>query len=158
MREHKIVRIREMRIEDAAAAAQMEAEIFSRPWTEADFRSSLALQDVYYKVAEHKETGKIVGYCGCYRSFEEGNITNMAVKSSVRRQGIADSLLDAVLECGMQMGIETFWLEVRESNEPAIRLYQKFGFEQVGIRRNFYADPPESARIMQRKESICQRR
>lgn len=139
---------RNMTVEDVAQAARIEKQIFSRPWTEENFRDSLELEATIFVVAQLENSGEIVGYCGCYQSFEEGNITNVAVKADVRRQGIACGVIQKVLELGKTRGISTFVLEVRVSNYAAIALYEKMGFRSVGIRKNFYVAPVEDAGIM----------
>lgn len=136
-----------MQESDAESMAQIERQIFSRPWTKQNFLESYALADTFYLVAEDEE-GRLAGYCGCYQSFEEGNISNVAVTPDRRRCGIGDALIFRLLENGKERGITTFSLEVRVSNEPAIRLYEKHGFVTEGVRRRFYADPVEDAGIM----------
>ena len=125
--------IRSMRAEDAAKVASLEAEIFSQPWSENAFWDSLCLPDTIFLVAE--ESGVIQGYIGMYLAADEGEITNVAVDPACRRRGIGEGLLTEILE-------------VRVSNEGAIRLYEKQGFSSVGIRRGFYEFPREDARIM----------
>lgn len=139
---------RNMIQEDIEQMVLIENEIFSRPWTKENFQDSLGLKDTIFIVAQEKESGEIVGYCGCYQSFDEGNITNVAVKKSARRQGIAKGMLEEVLKIGRSRDICNFVLEVRVSNLPAITLYEKMGFKTVGIRKDFYVDPLENAWVM----------
>lgn len=139
---------RDMTSEDVAQAVDIENQNFSRPWKKEDFLDSLLLADTLFIVAQDEESEEIQGYCGCYQSFEEGNITNVAVKDSVRRQGIAFGMLNAVLEKGRKRGISRFFLEVRVSNLPAIMLYEKLGFQTAGIRKDFYVEPVENAWVM----------
>lgn len=139
--------IRSMTRTDAREMARIEKQIFSRPWREQDFLDSYALSDTIYLVAED-ENNVIVGYCGCYQSFEEGNISNVAVSPERRRCHIADSLIECMFGKGKERGISVFTLEVRVSNEPAIQLYKKHGFEVAGVRKRFYAEPVEDAMIM----------
>lgn len=145
------VKIRPMTEADVVQAVIIEREIFSRPWTEENFRDSLRLENTIYIVAEVEETGEIAGYCGCYQALDEGNITNVAVKMPMRRKGIASALLEEMLHIGLESGIERLVLEVRVSNKNAIALYEKYGFENAGLRRRFYADPVEDAMIMLRR-------
>lgn len=139
---------RNMTQEDIAQAVEIEEQIFSRPWTAENFLDSLKLEDTIFLVAQKEDSDEIVGYCGCYQSFDEGNITNVAVKESARRQGIAYGLVSAVLEQGRRRGIHNFFLEVRVSNMPAITLYEKMGFKTAGIRKDFYVAPVENAWVM----------
>lgn len=139
-------RIRRMEERDVPAAAEIERESISPAWSEQAFRDSLALDCTLLLVAEREQ--KIAGYCCCYRSFEEGEITNVAVRRELRGRGIGEALLRELFRQGAEEGIEAYTLEVRLSNEPATRLYEKLGFESAGIRKNFYELPREDARIM----------
>ena len=95
-----------------------------------------------------KEKEKILGYVGMYICFEEGEITNVAVLKDAQNSGIGKCLLEKAFEEAFVLGVERVVLEVRVSNEPAIHLYQKMGFENVGTRKNFYDFPKEDAFIM----------
>ena len=136
--------IRSMRAEDAAKVASLEAEIFSQPWSENAFLDSLRLPDTIFLVAE----GVIQGYIGMYLAVDEGEITNVAVDPACRRRGIGEGLLTEMKKRATDHKIARIVLEVRVSNEGAIRLYEKQGFSSVGIRRGFYEFPREDARIM----------
>ena len=94
------------------------------------------------------QDGQVAGYCVCYQSFEEGEITNVAVKKELRGQGIAGKLLEKLCSYGKERGLERYILEVRAGNEPAIHLYERSGFTRVGIRKGFYEQPVEDAVIM----------
>ena len=138
--------IRSMRAEDATKVASLEAEIFSQPWSENAFLDSLRLPDTIFLVAE--ESGVIQGYIGMYLAVDEGEITNVAVDPACRRRGIGEGLLTEMKKRATDHKIARIVLEVRVSNEGAIRLYEKQGFSSVGIRRGFYEFPREDARIM----------
>ena len=98
------------------------------------------------------EEDEIVGYCGMYVSFDEGEIPNVAVKSTSRNRGTGEKMLAVLLEMrGSQRGVSSVFLEVRESNGAARRLYGKLGFQEAGIRKNFYEKPREHAVIMWKK-------
>ena len=90
----------------------------------------------------------LVGYCGVWLSFDEGEIMNVAVREEFRRRGCAGRLLEELLSRAKERGASRFILEVRERNLPAIRLYESLGFERAGIRKNFYSDPKENALIL----------
>jgi ribosomal-protein-alanine N-acetyltransferase len=138
--------IRSMMAEDAAKVASLETEIFSQPWSENAFLDSLCLPDTIFLVAE--ESGVIQGYIGMYLAADEGEITNVAVNPACRRRGIGEELLTEMKKRAADHKIARIVLEVRVSNEGAIRLYEKQGFSSVGIRRGFYELPKEDARIM----------
>ena len=123
---------------DIKQVAAIEKEIFSLPWSEKSFLDSLKKENTVYIVAEIKD--EIVAYCGAYISFEEADISNVAVKKNFRRKNVAENMLNK--------GVSDITLEVRETNVPAISLYEKLGFEEAGIRKNFYEKPVENALIM----------
>lgn len=145
------MQIRDMREEDLEQVCAIENQIFSKPWSESDFLSSIRNPQHIYLVAEDK--GTIMGYCGMWGIAGEGQITNVAVDPSFRRQGVAKRLFHVFLERGEQDGLTAFTLEVRTSNLPAIQLYRKFGFEDAGIRKDFYEAPKEDALIMWKQDS-----
>ncbi|MGN1155236.1 MAG: ribosomal protein S18-alanine N-acetyltransferase [Agathobacter sp.] len=137
--------IRRMTFEDVKSVAQIEAECFSMPWSETGFEDSLAREDTVFLVCVDEG---VVGYIGMYLSFEEGEITNVAVTPSYRQRGCGNLLIEAVKKEAKARNAECVILEVRVSNEPAISLYKKNGFEEIGIRKNFYEHPKEDAIIM----------
>lgn len=150
MEETTEILIRKMRPEDAEAAAALEAACFAQPWKEETFRDYAAHPDICYMTAWDK--GRLVGNCGVRNIVGEGEITNVAVAVDYRGQGLARRLMEALLAQGTAMGITDFTLEVRDGNEPAIRLYESLGFVQEGLRRNFYENPKEDARIYWKRD------
>lgn len=138
--------IRKMVLADVEQVSAIETSNFSLPWSEKAFEDAIACKDALFLVAKEKE--KILGYVGMYISFEEGEITNVAVLKDAQNSGIGKSLLEKAFEEAFVLGVERVVLEVRVSNEPAIHLYQKMGFENVGTRKNFYDFPKEDAFIM----------
>ena len=140
-----MIEIRRMRPEDADAAARLEAVCFSHPWSAKAFAQCAADENVCYLMAWEGE--KLVGNCGVRNIAGDGEITNVAVDPACRRQRVGTELMNKLLETGRSMGIEAFTLEVRASNQAAIRLYESFGFLLEGTRRNFYEDPREDALI-----------
>ena len=103
-------------------------------------------KETIYLVAYEKDI--LAGYCGLLQSFDEADITNVAVVEKFRKKGVATELLEQLFLRGYERGIENFTLEVRVGNAPAIHLYEKLGFERSGIRPNFYEKPKEDALIM----------
>ena len=83
-----------------------------------------------------------------YISFEEGEITNVAVSSKYRKHGIGNHLVTAMQRVAKEKNLERMILEVRATNEPALSLYKRKGFTELGIRKNFYEKPTEDAIIM----------
>ena len=138
--------IRKMEARDVSWMARIEQENFSMPWSEKAFMDSLSLEEALFLVAEEED--RVLGYIGIYLSFEEGEITNVSVDSSSRNKGVGSELVEQLKKEAQARGTEKIFLEVRVSNEPAIRLYEKQGFEQVGCRKNFYEKPREDAWVM----------
>jgi [ribosomal protein S18]-alanine N-acetyltransferase len=138
--------IRKMTEADLPEVCAIENETFTDPWSEEDFRNSLLDAKNDYLVVDMD--GQIAGYCGFWGVAGEGDIFNVAVKKEFRRQHIGEAMLKALIEKGVARGITSFTLEVRISNEPAIRLYESLGFERAGVRKDFYTKPKEDAVIM----------
>ena len=144
--------IREMTAADIEAVAQLEAGIFSMPWSAQGFSDTLYREDVLFLVACENE--RLLGYVGVYCTADEGEITNVAVAQSARRCGVGRALLQQLIEKLAQRGIFRIVLEVRVSNEPAVCLYRQEGFAVVGTRKNFYEKPTEDAYVMVREPEV----
>lgn len=147
--------IREMKLSDVPQAVQIEQSSFSLPWSEKSFSDAVADANAVFLVADEHvvnsggdEADIVVGYIGMYLSPPEGEISNVAVAETFRGGGIGGALMAAMQEQAVRLGIEQIFLEVRCSNTPAIRLYEKAGFEEIGVRRNFYDLPREDAKLM----------
>ncbi len=142
--------IREMQVEDLTQVMELEESLFSVPWTKEGFFSFLMRDNTLFLVVE--ENGKILGYCGVLLVLDEGEITNVAVCRQRQREGIGQFLLSGLFLLLRERGIRVLHLEVRESNQTAIRLYERMGFQKDGLRRNYYTDPSEDAVLMTRTE------
>lgn len=138
--------IRSMDSEDARQVAELEKATFSLPWSEKGFLDALQMENNILIVAE--EDSKILGYICMYVSFDEGEITNVVVSPEYRGQGIGSRMMEYIFELARNKSIQRIVLEVRVSNGLAIGLYNKCGFQEVGIRKNFYEKPVEDAAIM----------
>ena len=138
--------IRTMQKGDVAAVAALEAQIFPMPWSAAGFADTLPREDVIFLVAYEQD--ELLGYVGIYCTLDEGEITNVAVAPAARRRGIAWALLTELKQQLACRNVARIVLEVRVSNEPAIRLYEQMGFSVLGVRKNFYEKPTEDAYIM----------
>lgn len=138
--------IRTMQKGDVAAVAALEAQIFSMPWSAAGFADTLPREDIIFLVAYEQD--ELLGYVGIYCTLDEGEITNVAVAPAARRRGIARALLTELKQQLACRNVARIVLEVRVSNEPAIRLYEQMGFSVLGVRKNFYEKPTEDAYIM----------
>ncbi len=140
------IKIRPLQEQDVEELALIQAESFSDPWSANALRELLKKDYCKYLVALSKE--HVIGGCGYTRSFEEADVDNVVVAPDFRNQGVASMLMEELLQQGIADGITAFTLEVRVSNTPAIRLYEKYGFTGEGIRPRFYDKPKEDAMIM----------
>lgn len=130
-----------------SGVALLENECFGEcAWSKNSLKDSLKTDGAQFFVALCD--GQIAGYVGLNTVLDEGYITNVAVKSSYRRQGVADRLIKRLDECMAQLKLSFISLEVRVSNAPAISLYEKNGYKNLGVRKNFYRLPTEDAYIM----------
>lgn len=137
--------IEKMKQKDIEAVAEIEAKVFSMPWSARGFQDALQ-QDTIFVTARQEE--QIVGYCGMYCSLEDGAITNVAVLPEAQNQGIGKRIISGLLKYALEKNMSRIVLEVRISNMAAIKLYEGFGFQKVGIRKGFYEKPIENAAIM----------
>lgn len=141
--------IRRARAEDVDAVAAIEAAAFSNPWHPHTFRSLIHQNRALITVAE-APWGEILGYSVAWWVMEQGELANLAVKEEHRGRGIGAALLDRVLLDLQEAGVESLFLEVRMSNQGALALYRSRGFTQVALRRDYYRNPREDARILVR--------
>lgn len=145
------ITIREMGLEDIKDILIIEKLCFSVPWTEKAFMNELCHNAISkYLVAQYQN--RVIGYVGVWRILDEGHITNVAIHPDYQRRGIASHLLQTLIRVLEEENITKITLEVRASNEPAINLYQQYGFAQEGIRKGYYEDNKEDAVIMWREQ------
>lgn len=147
----KTVKIIPMSAEHLNALASLERICFSRPWSRQMLADELDNQCAAFLVALEPETEKVIGYAGLLVAADEGYITNVAVFPEQRRRGIAGQLLQVFLNFAEANHLAFLTLEVRPSNAAAIALYQGFGFQEVGRRKNYYDLPKEDALILTRR-------
>lgn len=143
-----VVAIRQMKVEDAAAIAEMEHQTFSDAWSEKAILDTLRNPKTICLVAE--KIGKIVGYCIVYTADDEADIARIAVLKESRRFGVASELIHALDVICWENQIQIIMLDVRVSNDDARAFYEKHGFTQDGIRENYYKNPIEDAILMSR--------
>lgn len=144
--------IRQMTEEDVAAVADLEEQNFSRPWSFDAFLKTLS--DENYIVMIAKDTDALLGYCVLLCTGEEADITNVCTAPEARGKGVATDMLAALMDAGRARGVTEFFLEVRESNVPARSLYTKLGFEEIGLRKNYYEEPKEHAVLMKKEDNL----
>lgn len=129
--------------------AELEKICFSDPWSEKSVASELENDLACWLVAVEED--RVAGYVGSQTVMDETDIMNIAVHPDFRRKGIAEELVNALVHRLRNRGSRCLTLEVRASNEPACKLYEKLGFSQIGRRPNYYRNPREDALIL-RKE------
>ena len=134
---------------DLAAIEALERSAFADPWSLQSFESVLAEPAVYFAVARDAADG-VLGYVVAWFVADEGEIANLAVREPTRRRGIGSALLDGALAEGERRGAVNMYLEVRESNDVARRLYTSRGFDEIGRRRRYYRHPVEDAVVLRR--------
>ncbi|MBU0910025.1 MAG: ribosomal protein S18-alanine N-acetyltransferase [Proteobacteria bacterium] len=114
-------------------------------WTAAQFAEELYHSCAWQFVACHGETSRFVGYICCRSVAGEGEILKFTVIQDFRGQGVGNLLLQSALQRMAEEGASRCYLEVRDSNTIARNLYEKFGFRQIGYRRDYYSSPREAA-------------
>ena len=133
-----------MAAEHIPQIALLEKECFSQPWSENALSDELKNENSHFLVASG---GEVMGYIGVQEICGEAYITNVAVFEKYRKLGIGRALLRAACNGAKSRNCEFITLEVRESNQSAIALYESEGFEKAGIRKNFYSSPVENGVI-----------
>ena len=142
------VRIVPMTADHLDDIARLEQICFSRPWSRRMLAEELENQCAAFLVALEPETNKVIGYAGLLVMADEGYITNVAVFPEYRRRGVAEQIIQVFCDFAQGNHLAFLTLEVRPSNAPAISLYNSFGFEEVGRRKNYYHLPREDALIL----------
>lgn len=143
--------VRRADINDVEGIYEIETLCFPDPWTKESLVYEFEENSrAFYVVAELDN--KIVGYAGLWCIFDEGDITNIAVHPDYRRRHIGEMIIKAMLDATCREGIVHYTLEVRPSNEAAISMYSKLGFEVEGRRKEYYANNGEDALIMWRHD------
>jgi len=136
--------LRKMIISDLERVLEIEEGIFSSPWTEEMFIHEIEMHDSFICVSKDEIEGYICGW----NIIDEYHITNVGVDKKFQSKGVASFMLGQLLSMRIETGMRYFFLEVRESNQKAISLYLKFGFEVIGKRKKYYTEPQEDALIM----------
>ena len=145
--------ITNMTSEHVSQVAELEKLCFgTEAWSEKSVASELTNRLSLWLVALDGE--RVSGYVGSQSVLGESDMMNVAVHPDYRRQGIAEKLCLALVEALKEKGNHCLTLEVRASNEPAKALYEKLGFIQVGLRKNYYRNPREDACILRKEWEI----
>ena len=144
-----MMKIELMTADHVPQIAELEKICFNDPWSEKSIASELDNRLSLWLVA--MDGDRVAGYVGSQSVLGETDMMNIAVHPDFRRRGIAEELVMKLVEELKVRGNHSLMLEVRASNEPARNLYEKLGFQQVGLRKNYYRNPKEDACIL-RKE------
>ena len=126
--------------------AELERTCFSSPWSEKALSEEVENEGAYFIVSVNEEN-EVEGYCGMHIVLDECYVDNIAVFPEKRNKGVAKMLLRALEEKAKEINAYFLTLEVREGNERARYIYEKFGFLNQGVRKNFYENPKENAVI-----------
>lgn len=141
-----------MNLSHVPQVAELEKLCFSDPWSEKSVSSELENELAHWLVAV--EGDRVAGYVGSQTVCGETDMMNVAVHPDFRRQGIAEALVKGLVADLKEMGSRCLTLEVRASNIPAQKLYEKLGFAQVGKRPKYYRNPKEDALILRKEWEI----
>jgi ribosomal-protein-alanine N-acetyltransferase len=133
---------------DLDGVMAIEEDSFTNPWTRQMLEWDLRNTEVTRVYVARTATGQVAAFCSCWLVFDELHIHSVAVRRDHRRQGLASRLLQHVLRDAAARGAVRATLEVRRSNEPALKLYEKLGFWVSGTRPNYYTQPNEDALIL----------
>ncbi len=141
------ITFRLMKEQDIDDVLKVEHESFSVPWSREAFYNEITKnQFAAYIVIE--ENGQVIGYSGTWVVTDEAHVTNVAILPQYRGRKLGEAMMKKLMEIASELGAKTMTLEVRVSNEVARKLYRKLGFQDGGIRKNYYTDNQEDALIM----------
>ena len=142
------IKISPMKKSDVDAVLAIESDAYGEHhWSRESFSNELS-NDLAFYFSAFDEDDRLVGYAGCWQILEEAHITTVAVAPEHLRKHIGEALLVRLLDCCYENKIKYITLEVRVSNTPAIKLYEKYGFKHLGTRKGYYQNNNEDALIM----------
>jgi [ribosomal protein S18]-alanine N-acetyltransferase len=150
-----VIQLRRLTPKDLEAIERIERSSYPTPWSRSMFASELSKPSSISLGAFEAETGELVGYLVISRYVDAWHVMNIAVAPERRRQGIAVALFERLFELTAADGRRGYTLEVRISNEAAIKLYERLGFQSRGVRRGYYTDNREDALIMWRDPELA---
>lgn len=145
------ITIRKFTLDDIAETAALQERCSTAPWSETSLLTYFMRDDTLMLVSE--ENARITGFAAILMAQPDSDVLDITVSEDVRRRGIGEKLLTALCEGSAERGVKTVYLEVRASNVPAISLYIKAGFKEIGVRKNYYSDPKEDGYVMELK--VC---
>jgi ribosomal-protein-alanine N-acetyltransferase len=142
------IEFRKLKLRDLTAIEEIERSSYPTPWSRSMFAGELAKPSSICLGAIDVEANRLVGYLIISRYVDAWHVMNIAVAEDYRRRKIATRLIERLFEVTSGDGRRGYTLEVRVSNEAAIRLYESLGFKARGVRRGYYTDNREDALIM----------
>jgi ribosomal-protein-alanine N-acetyltransferase len=151
-----VIELRRLTPRDLEAIERIEQRSYPTPWSRSMFASELAKPSSISLGAFEVETGELVGYLVISRYVDAWHVMNIAVAPERRREGIAVALFERLFELTAADGRRGYTLEVRISNEAAIKLYERLGFQSRGVRRGYYTDNREDALVMWRDPELAE--
>jgi len=141
-----------MREADVPTVQEIERRIFSTPWPRNAYYRELSSRNSAYYVVLRRETDgggvETVGYGGMWRMYDEAHVTTIGVRHDLQHQGYGRIVFAGLVQAAYDMGAKWVTLEVRASNDNAMRMYENFGFKVIGRRRGYYTDNGEDAIVM----------
>ena len=140
---------RHMRPDDLDEVYHIESEVFSDPWPQEIFEMEME-HDAFVILKDEQ----VIGFLCAWQVLDECTITNVSVKPSMQRQGIGEDIFIKLFEEMDKRYVQFYYLEVRASNQAAIRLYDKLGFARIGIRKAYYQHPEEDAIVMSLNRTV----
>jgi ribosomal-protein-alanine N-acetyltransferase len=142
------VEFREMNEDDLDAVVRLERECFAAPWSRQMFREELDHRPKTYFFVAGDATDSLLAYGGAWFVADECHIVNIAVRPDQRRRKLGARCLLHLIDEALARGMKRFTLEVRANNEAALRLYERFGFTAVALRKQYYREEKQDAVIM----------
>lgn len=139
--------IRPLQPADLQQVCDLEKACFATPWSRKLFEEELAREDTCRWLVDERD-GRVAAYMGWWKIGDEAHVTNLAVDPARRREGLGKQMVCAVLEQALAQGCTRATLEVRPSNEAAVKLYESLGFTAAAMRPGYYSDNGEDALIM----------
>ena len=142
------IKISKMNIDDLNKISPVLLTEFDDFWNYNIFKSELENENSKFIVAKNYD--EIVWFAGIWISIDEAHVTNIVTKKDLRKNGIGSTLLEELINLSKTLNLVSITLEVNENNLDAIKLYEKFGFEKLGIRKKYYNNT-DNALIMTKK-------
>lgn len=133
---------------DLDAVLEIEGASFNNPTTREWYEGELKRPEVCFIYVLRLAEWPVAGFCAFWLVADQAHINNLAVRPELRGRGLGTQLLDSVVNEARHLGAASLTLEVRRSNVAAQRLYAKSGFQEVGVRTNYYAQPVEDALVL----------